>query len=154
VRNVLEKFVSFGADPEILITAKPHIGTDVLKHVVAAMRQKIESMGGEIHFRTRVTGLKISGGRLQALEINHNETIPAETAILAVGHSARDVYEFLNRAGVALEAKPFAIGLRVEHRQEIINLAQYGVAHHPLLGAADYQLAYKDPASGRGVYSF
>lgn len=154
VREVLEKFVEFGADPEILYVAKPHIGTDVLKNVVAGLRRKIESLGGEIVFRTKVTGLKTVNSRIQAVEINHKETILTETVILAVGHSARDVYSFLRSVGVILEPKPFAVGLRVEHKQEFINMIQYGVAEHPLLGSADYQLTYKDQMTGRGAYSF
>lgn len=154
VREVLEKFVEYGADPEILYAAKPHIGTDVLKNVVARLRKRIESLGGEILFRTKVTGLRIMNGRVQAVEMNDNETIPAETVILAVGHSARDVYRFLKNAGVRLEPKPFAIGLRVEHKQEFINMIQYGMKNHPRLGSADYQLTYKDQTTGRGAYSF
>jgi len=154
VRNVLEMFAELGSNPEILFAAKPHIGTDVLRTVVAGFRKRIESLGGEIIFRARVTGLKTVNGRLEGVEVNHKDTVLAETVILAVGNSARDVYGFLKKMGVILEAKPFAVGLRVEHKQELINLAQYGASEHPLLGPADYQLSYKDLASGRGVYSF
>jgi uncharacterized FAD-dependent dehydrogenase len=96
----------------------------------------------------------VQHGQLQGVEINHQEIIPAETVILAVGHSARDVYQFLKNLGVHLEPKPFAIGLRVEHPQAFINQAQYGCEHHPRLGAADYHLTYQDKATGRGAYSF
>jgi len=154
VRQVLERFVEFGAAPEILYLAKPHIGTDILKKVVANLRTRIESLGGEILFRTRVTDLQTNNGQLEAVEINHNERLSAEAVILAVGHSARDVYRFLRKLGVALEAKPFAVGLRVEHLQTFINTVQYGRADHPKLGAADYQLTYKDDSTGRGAYSF
>ncbi|RNC29175.1 MAG: hypothetical protein AWM53_00824 [Candidatus Dichloromethanomonas elyunquensis] len=154
VRKVLEKFVEFGAGPEILYVAKPHIGTDTLKKVVSNMRNRIECLGGEVLFRTKVTGFQIKQGTLEALEINCREMIPAETAILAVGHSAREVYHFLKNLGVVLEPKPFAIGLRVEHSQEIVNTVQYGVPYHPKLGPADYQLTYKDEITGRGAYSF
>jgi len=154
VREVLENFVEFGANPEILYAAKPHIGTDILKKVVAAMRAKIEALGGEVLFRTKVTGLKTVNNQLEAVEIDGAETIPAETVILAVGHSARDVYQFLKVLGVQLEAKPFAVGLRIEHRQEYVNLTQYGIPFHPRLGPADYQLTYKDISSGRGAYTF
>lgn len=154
VRKILENFVEFGANPEILYAAKPHIGTDILKKIVVRMRQRIESLGGEIIFRSKVTGIRSSGGQIEGLEINHNEILPAETVILAVGHSARDVYLFLNHHGVTLEAKSFAIGLRIEHPQQLINLAQYGVDDHPKLGPADYQLTYKDQPTGRGAYTF
>lgn len=154
IRKVLENFVEFGANTEILYSAKPHIGTDVLKKVVAGMRQRIESLGAEVRFRSKVTGIKATGGRLDGVEINHNEFIPAETVILAVGHSARDVYLFLEKLGISLEAKSFAMGLRIEHPQELINLSQYGVENHPLLGPADYQLTYKDQPTGRGAYTF
>jgi uncharacterized FAD-dependent dehydrogenase len=154
VRAVLEKFVEFGSNPEILFAAKPHIGTDVLKEVVANLRKRVESLGGEVLFRTKVTGLQIRDGILQGVQINDGEIIPAETAVLAVGHSARDVYRMLKALGVALEPKPFAIGLRIEHRQDFINQEQYGLPAHPVLGPADYQLTYKDEATGRGAYSF
>ncbi|NLI92039.1 MAG: FAD-dependent oxidoreductase [Peptococcaceae bacterium] len=154
VREVLEKFVEFGANPEIRYAAKPHIGTDVLKMIVGNMRKRIESLGGEVLFRTKVTGLQTRHGKLEGLEINFQEILPVETVILAVGHSARDVYEFLKKLGVLLEPKPFAMGLRVEHSQEFINKVQYGTPVHPSLGAADYQLTYKDEATGRGAYSF
>lgn len=154
VRTVLEKFVEFGADPEILYIAKPHIGTDILKKIVAGIRNRIESLGGEILFRTKLTGIVTINNCIQAVEINNNEAIPAEAVILAVGHSARDVYAFLKQLGVRLESKSFAIGLRVEHKQELINMIQYGVTDHPHLGPADYQLTYKDQVTGRGAYSF
>lgn len=154
VRKVLESFIEFGAEKEILYTAKPHIGTDVLKNIVARMRERIESLGGEVLFRSKMTGLRSVGEQLQGVEVNGSEFVPAETVILAVGHSARDVYHFLTKHGVALEAKSFAVGLRIEHPQELINLTQYGVEHHPHLGAADYQLTYKDEATGRGAYTF
>lgn len=154
VRRVLENFVEFGANTEILYSAKPHIGTDVLKKVVLGMRERIESLGGEVRFRSRVTGIRTNGDRLAGIEVNHSEFVPAETVILAVGHSARDVYLFLKEHGVSLEAKSFAMGLRIEHPQELINLSQYGVEDHPLLGPADYQLTYKDQETGRGAYTF
>ncbi|UWG98034.1 FAD-binding protein [Dehalobacter sp. DCM] len=154
VRKVLETFCAFGADQEICYAAKPHIGTDVLKHVVAAIRKKIQDLGGEVCFRTRVSGLIIRNGRLEGLEIDAKDSLFAEAVILAVGNSARDVYEFLQQSGISLESKPLAIGLRIEHPQELINLSQYGVIRHPRLGAADYQLTYKDAATGRGAYTF
>lgn len=154
IRFVLETFVEHGAASEILYSAKPHIGTDVLKAVVTSMRRRIEALGGEIRFRSCVTNLKIVNNAVQAVEINHSDRIAAGAVILAAGHSARDVYRFLKDLGVALEPKPFAMGLRIEHAQALINQAQYGVLDHPVLGPADYQLTYNDKATGRGAYSF
>lgn len=154
IRQVLETFVKHGAPPEILYLAKPHIGTDILRDVVKNIREEIISLGGEVRFRTKLTGLKVSGDKLQAALVNGMDEIPAEALILAVGHSARDVYQFLNRYGIDLEGKAFAIGLRVEHLQSLINLSQYGVEEHPKLGPADYQLTYQDLATGRGAYAF
>ncbi|MDQ7092652.1 FAD-dependent oxidoreductase [Desulfosporosinus sp. PR] len=155
ISEVLETFVKHGASPEILFLAKPHIGTDILKEVVRGIRQEIQSLGGEIRFRAKVTGLKASSsGQIQCVTVNGQEEIPAEAVVLAVGHSARDVYEFLFAQNISLERKGFAVGLRVEHPQSLINLSQYGVEEHPLLGPADYQLTYKDIQTGRGAYAF
>ncbi|WP_407313677.1 NAD(P)/FAD-dependent oxidoreductase [Desulfosporosinus sp. SB140] len=154
ITEVLETFVKHGAPSEIRFLAKPHIGTDILKGVVKGIRQEIKSLGGEIRFRAKVTGLKLSSGQVQSVLVNGQEEIPVEAIILAVGHSARDVYEFLFDQNITLERKGFAIGLRIEHPQSIINLAQYGVEEHPLVGPADYQLTYQDLETGRGAYAF
>ncbi|EGW41429.1 FAD-dependent protein [Desulfosporosinus sp. OT] len=154
ISEVLETFVKHGAPAEILYLAKPHIGTDILKSVVKGIRAEIESLGGEIRFRAKVTGLISSLGRLQKVIVNGEEEIPAEVAILAIGHSAREVYAFLYDSNVTLEKKAFAIGLRVEHPQSLINLSQYGVEEHPYIGPADYQLTYQDVKTGRGAYAF
>ncbi|WP_088228047.1 FAD-dependent protein [Desulfosporosinus sp. FKB] len=154
ITEVLETFVKHGAPSEILFLAKPHIGTDILKNVVKGIRQEIISLGGEVRFRAKVTTLKSSGGHLQSIMVNCQEEIPAEAVVLAVGHSARDVYRFLYGQNITLERKGFAIGLRVEHPQTLINLAQYAVEEHPLVGPADYQLTYKDAGTGRGAYAF
>lgn len=154
ISNVLETFVKHGAPTEILYLAKPHIGTDILKEVVKRLRQEIISLGGEVRFRAKVTGLKTSSGRLRKIIVNGEEEIPAETAILAIGHSARDVYKYLCDINLSLEKKSFAIGLRVEHPQSLINMSQYGVEEHPHVGPADYQLTYKDVRTGRGAYAF
>ncbi|MGC7872875.1 NAD(P)/FAD-dependent oxidoreductase [Desulfosporosinus sp. SYSU MS00001] len=154
ITEVLETFVKHGAPSEILFLAKPHIGTDILKNVVKGIRQEIISLGGEVRFRAKVTTLKSSGGHLQSIMVNCQEEIPAEAVVLAVGHSARDVYRFLYGQNIILERKGFAIGLRVEHPQTLINLAQYAVEEHPLVGPADYQLTYKDAGTGRGAYAF
>lgn len=154
ISEVLETFVKHGAPSEILYLAKPHIGTDILKDVVKRIRQEIVSLGGEVRFRAKVTGLKSSLGRLSKVVVNGGEEIPAETAILAIGHSARDVFKLLSDMNLTLEKKSFAIGLRIEHPQAIINQSQYGVEEHPHIGAADYQLTYKDVRTGRGAYAF
>jgi uncharacterized protein len=154
ITEVLETFVKHGATPEILFLAKPHIGTDILKKVVKGIRQEIESYGGEVRFRAKVTGLKSTDGKMQSVMVNGQEEIPTEAVVLAVGHSARDVYQFLFDQNITLERKGFAIGLRIEHPQWLINLAQYGVEEHPLVGPADYQLTYQDAKTGRGAYAF
>lgn len=151
--RVLREFYSCGAQEEILYRAKPHIGTDVLKGVVAAMREKIKAFGGEVRFGAKVTSLRIEEGKINAVIVNGGEEIPAEVVVLAVGHSARDTFEALYKDGVPFVRKPFSIGARIEHPQEVINEAQYGIAvSHPRLGAADYQLFYK--TGKRTAYSF
>ena len=154
ISDVLATFVKHGAPAEIQYLAKPHIGTDILKNVVKGIREEIESLGGEIRFRAKVTGFKASSGVLQRVIVKDQEEIPVEAAILAVGHSARDVYELLHAMDVTLEKKSFAIGLRVEHPQALINQSQYGAEEHPLVGPADYQLTYQDVRTGRGAYAF
>lgn len=154
ITEVLEIFVKHGAPPEIMFLAKAHIGTDILKKVVQGLRQEIEALGGEVRFRAKVTGLRHSGGRITGVVVNESEEIPTETVILAIGHSSRETYRLLFEEGVQLEQKAFAIGLRIEHPQGIINLSQYGVEEHPILGPADYQLTYKDLPTGRGAYAF
>ena len=158
-RKVLEEFVRAGAPEEILWVSKPHIGTFRLVTVVEAMRAEIERMGGEYRFNTRVADLEIAespdGSRhLRGLVLPGGETIEASHAVLAPGHSARDLFATLLRRGVAMEAKPFSIGVRIEHPQRVIDRARFGPnAGNKLLGAADYRLAHHC-ANGRAVYSF
>lgn len=154
ITDVLATFVKHGAPAEIQYLAKPHIGTDILKNVVKGIREEIKSLGGEIRFQTKVTGLIPSSGCMKGIVVNGELEIPAEAVILAVGHSARDVYSLLYAMNVTLEKKSFAIGLRVEHPQALINLSQYGVEEHPHVGSADYQLTYQDVRTGRGTYAF
>lgn len=151
-RQVLEMLVGAGADETILYSNKPHVGTDVLRTVVKTLRHQIESMGGTIRFGSQLTDLKIEHGRVTALEINHSEWMEAQCVVLAIGHSARDTFQMLYRRGVHMEAKPFAVGLRMEHPQEMIDRSQYG-ASHPELGPAPYKVT-KQTSTGRGVYSF
>lgn len=153
-RKVLTEFVAAGAPPEILYVSKPHIGTFRLVKVVEAMRKTIESLGGEIRFQTRVRDIDIRGGEVRSVVTDGGEKIPASHVVLAIGHSARDTFEMLADRGVAMTAKPFSVGLRIEHPQALIDRARYGKqAGHPLLGAADYKLVHHC-ANGRSVYSF
>jgi uncharacterized protein len=153
-RRVLEEFVAAGAPAEILYSGKPHIGTDYLVAVVRNLRKKIESLGGEVRFRSRMTGITTANGTVTGVTLASGETIPASVVALAIGHSARDTFAELARAGVPMERKPFAIGLRVEHPQEMICQAQYGEQWaHTSLPPADYKLTHK-AADGRSVYSF
>ena len=151
---VLETFVKAGAPSEILYLQKPHIGTDNLREVVKNIRREILNLGGEIYFNSQVTDLEFSGGKITAAIVNNSERFLTDAIFLGVGHSARDTYEMLNRHGVAMESKAFAVGVRIEHPQEFINFAQYGEDFkNPKLPVADYFLTYKD-SSGRGAYSF
>jgi uncharacterized FAD-dependent dehydrogenase len=153
-RKVLEEFVSAGAPQEILYAYKPHIGTDILKTVVKNIRQNIINLGGEVRFGSKVTNVFVENGNITGLEINDTETCSAQAAILAIGHSARDTYEMLVQRGVRILPKPFAIGVRIEHPQALINLSQYKQhAEHPRLGAADYRLIHQSK-NGRAVYTF
>ena len=136
---ILEQFVKAGARENILFDAKPHVGTDVLLTVVQNIRQRIISLGGEVRFNAQVTGLRQENGRLIALQINNNEMIPCDNAIFAIGHSARDTFKYLQEIEIPLEAKPFAMGVRIEHLQQVIDASQYG-RHDPVLPPADYKL--------------
>jgi hypothetical protein len=165
-RKVLTELVAAGAPEEILWQGRPHIGTFRLVKVVESLRARIESLGGEIRFRTRLEGLVLDGGRLRGLRIGRlgaAENVAAaelrcDHAVLAIGHSARDTFEMLLAAGVEIRPKPFSIGFRVEHPQETIDACRYGkAAGHPALGAADYRLSHHCRApglEGRTVYSF
>ncbi|RHU80058.1 FAD-dependent oxidoreductase [Ruminococcus sp. OM08-7] len=151
--EVLKRFVAAGAPEEIIYQQKPHLGTDVLVGIVEKMRHEIEDMGGKFCFRSKVTDLIFENGALKEVEINNSEKIPAEVCVLALGHSARDTFEMLQKRGVYMEPKSFAVGLRIEHPQEMINMDQYGEPENELLGAASYKVTHKCE-NGRGVYSF
>lgn len=154
---VLRILYEHGAPEEILYLAKPHIGTDRLPTVVKSIREEILHLGGEVLFETRLAELVIESSRVVAARLEHGgevREVPVENVILAVGHSARDTFSALYDAGVPMRAKPFSIGARIEHRQKLIDRAQYGAsAEHPALGAADYKLSARLPG-GRGVYTF
>lgn len=154
--EVVAIFAQHGAPEEITRMAKPHIGTDKLVQVVKSMRLAILRMGGEVRFETRLTGLERQEGALRAVYAESaagRERIPCAACILANGHGASDTYRMLAESGLALEAKPFAAGVRIEHPRELIDKSQFGpFAGHPRLGAAEYHLA--DQSGGRGVYTF
>lgn len=151
-RYVLERFGEHGAPAETLRRAKPHIGTDLLRGVVCSMREEIIRNGGEIQFNTCLTGLDIQNGQLKAVEVN-GEMIACSRLILAVGHSARDTFEMLRRAGVPMEPKPFSVGVRIEHLQTDIDCGLYGeMAGSPFLPPGEYQLSHRE--NGRAVYTF
>lgn len=151
-RKVLELFVEFGADPSILYINKPHIGTDVLSGIVKRMREEINRLGGEVRFNSLVTDFMIKDGKIAGV-VAGGEEIPSEVLVLAIGHSSRDTFEILENRGVPMEAKAFAVGLRIQHPQKNINKCQYGMEDHSVLGAADYKLTHKSK-NGRGVYTF
>ena len=163
-RRVMRAFVDAGAPPEILYDAHPHIGTFKLVKVVEALRARIVALGGEVRFEQQVTDfvverdsdgrLHLQGLRVRDLAHGSEITLPAQRVLLALGHSARDTFEQLHLHGVFLEAKPFSIGVRIEHPQSLIDRARWGRhAGHPLLGAAAYKLVHH-AANGRAVYSF
>lgn len=158
-RKVLTEFVQAGAPPEILTEAHPHIGTFRLVTMVESLRAKIEALGGEYRFQTRVTDVELDRGadgskRLRGLHLHTGEFLEADHVVFAVGHSSRDTFQALYERGVHVEAKPFSIGFRIEHPQSWIDQALFGpCAGHPDLGAAAYSLSHHC-ANGRTVYSF
>ncbi len=153
ISKVLRTFVAHGADPDIMLDAHAHIGTDRLSGIIASMRRTIEEYGGEFHFSTRVEDLLAQEGSVKGVVDQHGNRIEATAVILATGHSARDIYELFRRRGWQLEAKPFALGVRVEHPQELINEIQYhGKGYSRLLPPAAYSLTAQ--AAGHGVFSF
>ncbi len=153
-RKVMHEFVRAGAPPEILFVSKPHIGTFRLTGVVAAMRREIISLGGEVRFESRVTDLLIENGQIEGVVLANGETLHSRHVVLALGHSSRDTLRMLEARRVFMEAKPFAIGFRIEHPQSMIDAARLGrFAGHPELGAADYKLVHH-ASNARSVYSF
>jgi uncharacterized protein len=154
IDRVLKTFHRFGAPEEILFRQRPHIGTDRLRGTVLALRKYLQANGAEVRFRTRLTGLDIRGGALCGIFLNGQTRVPATHLLLAVGNAARDTFRMVRETGAAMEAKPFAVGLRIEHPQKRIDRLQYGSsAGHPRLPPADYRLAVRS-SRGRGVYSF
>jgi uncharacterized FAD-dependent dehydrogenase len=153
INKALQVFVDHGADPDILIDARPHIGTNKLPQIITAIRETILNAGGEVHFDQKVTDLSISFGKINGVVINNELQLKADAVILATGHSARDIYELLNRKGILVEAKPFALGVRIEHPQSVIDAAQYHCdIRSEFLPPAYYSLV--EQVGSRGVFSF
>jgi len=136
---ILEQFVKAGAREDILFDAKPHIGTDVLLTVVQNLRKRIIDLGGEVRFSTQMTALRMTNGKVSAVETNQGDVIPCDNLILAIGHSARDTFTMLHDLQIPMEPKPFAMGVRIEHPQNLIDISQYGSDSLPL-PPADYKL--------------
>ena len=151
-RNVLEQFVRFGAPKEILYVAKPHIGTDNLVKIVRNIREYILSKGGTFLFDSKVTDFEIKDGKIEGIYVE-SQKIETDSVILAIGHSARDTFKTLYNKGVEMQAKSFAIGVRIEHLQEDINVAQYGKSPKFKLPPAEYKLVYH-AKNGRTCYTF
>ena len=144
--------LAHGAPAEIAFQQKPHIGTDLLTGVIASIREEICRLGGEVRFSTRMTGLTVRDGRLAGVATTAGD-LAAPALVLAVGHSARDTFDMLHRAGIPMAPKPFSVGFRIEHLQREIDRALYhGAAGHPALGRGEYQLSHQ--VDGRGVYTF
>lgn len=157
IRYVLEELAAAGAPEEILTDAKPHIGTDRLPGVVKNIREKTLELGGQVLFDTKLTDILTNSGHVSGIKVqtpDGERTIPCKKLILAVGHSARDVFALLHRKGLPMEQKTFSVGVRIEHPAALVDRAQYGIfAGHPALGAADYKLSCH-LKNGRGVYTF
>ncbi|MBE0366096.1 hypothetical protein PULV_b0836 [Pseudoalteromonas ulvae UL12] len=153
-RKVINEFVAAGAPEEILYVSKPHIGTFKLVNMIEKMRAEITALGGEIRFSTRVDDIELTDNQITALKLSNGETLHSKHVVLAVGHSARDTFEMLYNRDVYMEAKPFSVGFRIEHKQSMIDECRFGDnAGNPILGAADYKLVHHCD-NGRTVYSF
>ena len=153
VLKALEWLVHFGASDDILVEAHPHIGTNKLPAIITAMREAVIAHGGAVHFNTKLTDIKIENNAIKGLQINGDTWHDFSEVVLATGHSARDIFYLLHKRGVTIAAKPFALGVRVEHTQELINDIQYHGDHqNPYLPPASYALV--EQVNGMGVYSF
>ena len=156
INKVLDTFIKFGAPEEIGYVSKPHLGTDVLCKIVLNMRNYILGHGGEIHYRSKMTDVLLAGNAVAGVVINNETEYLCSSLYLAVGNSARDTFELLQRKGLCLEQKPISVGVRVEHPVELINRMRYGHKYGDFsgIGAATYSLNYTDRKIGRGVYTF
>jgi uncharacterized FAD-dependent dehydrogenase len=154
LERILQLFVFFGASPDILIDAHPHIGTNKLPGIISAMREAIVRSGGEVHFDARVSDLVLENGSIREIITENQKSYTADAYLLATGHSARDIFHLFHKKGILIEAKPFALGVRVEHPQDIIDQTQYHCAMHrdPLLPPAAY--SWVEQVNERGVFSF
>jgi len=153
VREILSFLVAFGAPSDILVKAHPHIGTNKLPQLITKIREFITDCGGEVRFETKLTDIKTASGQLKSICLNANEWVDCKQLILATGHSARDIFELLDRRNIQIESKPFALGVRVEHPQDIIDQAQYKCkTRDEYLPPASYSLTHQ--VRGLGVYSF
>lgn len=154
-KTVLETFVKFGAPEQIMYVNKPHIGTDNLIKIVKNMREKIKQLGAEVFFETKVVGFELNkkNKKLVAVLLANGTRIETDTVVLAIGHSARDIFETLYKDGVSMEPKSFSVGVRIEHKQDMINLSQYGDKTKLKLPPAEYKLVYHAP-NGRTCYTF
>lgn len=153
INRILQLFVQFGADEKILYESHPHIGTNKLPHIISSMRQLILDCGGLVHFEKRVSDIEYSDGRVRSVVTSEGSKFEADAFILATGHSARDIFEMLYRRQILIEAKPFALGVRVEHPQSVIDQTQYHCPlPDPFLPPAAY--SWVQPVNSRGVFSF
>ena len=153
INKVLQIFVQHGAHQDILIDARPHIGTNKLPHIITAIRETIQNAGGEVLFDSKLTDFLITNGKINGIVINQEQELLADHVILATGHSARDIYELLNKKNILIEAKPFALGVRIEHPQQIIDNAQYHCdVRSEFLPPAYYSMV--EQVKTRGVFSF
>ena len=156
VSRVLDTFIKFGAPEEIGYISKPHLGTDVLRRIVSNIRRYILERGGEIYYSAKMTDMFISDGKVLGVVINGEKEYRTSVVYLALGHSARDTFEMIHKKGITIEQKPTAVGVRIEHPAEIINLIRYGNKYKdfPGIGAANYSFTYTNKKIGRGVYTF
>ncbi|MBE6155426.1 MAG: FAD-binding protein [Firmicutes bacterium] len=152
-KKVFETFVKFGAPKEILYSYKPHIGTDKLRKVIINMRNKLIKMGVDIYYESCLTDIIANNNQLSSIVINNSKIIPCAVLVLAIGHSARDTFQMLYDKNIEMTSKPFAVGIRVQHPQKMINMSQYGEKYANIMGAASYKLTNQS-SNGRGVYSF
>jgi uncharacterized FAD-dependent dehydrogenase len=152
-QQVMDIFIASGAPKEIKYLNKPHIGTDLLRNIIINLRNKIIEMGGEFHYNTKLTNIRIKDNKIEAIELNNDKWLKTDILVLTIGHSARDTFEMLYNNNIPMEAKPFAVGVRIQHPQKLINKSQYGEDSNQLLGSASYKLTHKCQ-NGRGVYSF
>jgi hypothetical protein len=153
IERILQTFVEFGANENILSEAHPHIGTNKLPEIITAIREAVIEAGGEVRFNSKLTDIKSVNGKLNSIEINNQENISCDYLLLATGHSASDIFTMLHKNGIEIEFKSFALGVRIEHPQKLIDAFQYRCEERPeFLPAASYSLV--EQVDGRGVYSF